>query len=241
MLRTIETRLGYHFQNPELLSRAFVHRSFLNENKDFASEDNERLEFLGDAVLNLLIAEYLFSHLPHQSEGALSALRAQVVSSDACIQYIEHLKLQEFILVGKGEKLQSSRGRLTILADVFEAILGALYLDAGLEETRRIFFSHFEPLIAQMCLNPKVNCKALLQEYVQKTMHVVPRYEVLEESGPDHSRLFLVGVFIHDKEMGRGHGKTKKEAEQEAAKHALEKHAPEKYPPEKHSSEQLAP
>lgn len=217
----IEKNIGITFQDRELLLKAFVHRSFLNEHKDLSCEDNERLEFLGDTVLNLIVAEYLFRSLPQLTEGALSALRAQAVSSCSYILYIEKLNIQEFILVGKGEKMQASRGRSTILADVFEAILGAIYLDAGLEKTRAFFFHHFEPIIADICLRPKENWKALLQEQVQKTLHLVPHYQVLEESGPDHSRQFLVGVLIGEKQMGTGTGKTKKEAEQEAAKVAL--------------------
>ena len=217
----IEKKLGYNFNDPSLLARAFVHRSFLNENKTFPCEDNERLEFLGDSVLNLVIAEYLFRNIPHMTEGSLSALRAHVVSSHSCIVFIEKLNISEFILVGKGEKMQAGRGRSTILADVFEAILGAIYLDAGLDKTRLFFFHHFEALITDMCLRPKENWKALLQEQIQKTLHLVPQYHVLEESGPDHSRQFLVGVFIGDKQMGTVTGKTKKEAEQEAAKTAL--------------------
>lgn len=217
----IEKNLNITFKDQSLILRAFIHRSFLNEHKTFSYEDNERLEFLGDAVLNLIVAEYLFRNLPQMPEGTLSALRAQAVSSSSCILYIEKLDVQEFILVSKGEKMQAGRGRSTILADVFEAILGAIYLDTGLEKTRTFFFSHFEPLIAEMCLRPKENWKALLQEQVQKTVHLVPHYHVLEETGPDHSRQFLVGVFIGEKQMGTGNGKTKKEAEQEAAKIAL--------------------
>jgi ribonuclease III len=218
----IEQHLGYHFKDPTLLARAFVHRSFLNENKSFPCQDNERLEFLGDSVLNLIVSEYLFCNLPQMTEGELSSLRAHVVSSHSCIAFIEKLHLAEFILVSKGEKMQAGRGRSTILADVFEAILGAIYLDAGFEETRRFFFSHFEDMITDMCLRPKENWKALLQNLVQKTMHLIPHYFVLEESGPDHNRQFLIGVFVGDRKLGTGSGKTKKEAEQEAAKIALE-------------------
>jgi ribonuclease-3 len=218
---TVESRLGYQFKTRFLLERAFIHRSFINEHKEFAFENNERLEFLGDSVLNLLIAEYLFHNLPEVAEGTLSSIRASIVSSDACIQYMQQLNLQEFILVGRGEKMQSGKGRQTILADVFEAILGALYLDAGLETTRHVFFFHFQTKIADMSLQPKANFKALLQEYVQKTSHVVPKYHVLEESGPDHKREFLIAVFINEKELGRGRGTTKKEAEQQAAMSAI--------------------
>ena len=218
---TIESRLGYQFKTRDLLERAFIHRSFINEHKEFDIENNERLEFLGDSVLNLLIAEHLFHNLPEMPEGTLSHIRAHVVSSDACIQYMQELNLQDFILVGRGEKMQAGKGRQTILADVFEAILGALYLDSGIETTRHIFFLHFQTKIANMCLQPKANFKALLQEYIQKTMHMIPKYLVVEESGPDHKREFLVAVLINEKEVGRGSGTTKKEAEQNAAQSAI--------------------
>lgn len=217
----IEKNLGYKFQDQSLLARAFVHRSFINEHKASHCQDNERLEFLGDSVLNLIVAEYLFRSLPEVTEGELSSLRAHVVSSHSCIAFIEKLNVSQFVLVSKGEKMQTGRGRSTILADVFEAILGAIYLDRGLEETRSFFHRHFESMITDMCLRPKENWKALLQEMVQKNLHLVPHYEVLEESGPDHNRQFLIGVYVGERQMGTGTGKTKKEAEQEAAKTAL--------------------
>ncbi|MCE5293243.1 MAG: hypothetical protein LLF94_01345, partial [Chlamydiales bacterium] len=139
----IETRLGYTFTQKELLVRAFVHRSFLNENKDIPCFDNERLEFLGDSVLNFLVAEYLYRTLPNEPEGKLSSLRSNAVSSTACTRYFEQLNLQEFMLVGRGEEIQAGKGgRSSIVADMFEALLGAIFLDGGTDKTRAFFMGH---------------------------------------------------------------------------------------------------
>lgn len=219
----VEARLGYTYKNRSLLTTALIHRSFLNEHKDVSSGHNERLEFLGDSILNLIVGEYLFQHLPATQEGTLSAIRASAVSSSACLSYMNQLHIQEYILVGKGEKMQAAKGRTSILADAFEALLGAIYLDGGLEAARHFFLSHFSSNIDQMCHTPQHNFKALLQEISQKEHRTMPEYRVLEESGPDHERLFVIGVFLHDTLFGTGTGPTKKEAEQQAAQIALNK------------------
>ncbi len=219
----IEAKLGYVFSSHELLARAFVHRSFLNEHKEANCLDNEKLEFLGDSVLNLLVAEYLFQALPNETEGKLSSLRANSVSSSACIRYFEQLQLQEYILVGRGEELQAGKGgRSSIIADMFEALLGAIYLDGGLEKARRFFMSHFQKTLEESLENPEENWKARLQEHLQKNKQKMPSYKVLAESGPDHLRHFLVGVYLEDTQLAVGSGSSKKEAERNAAKSALD-------------------
>lgn len=212
------------FSDRGLLARAFVHRSFLNENRENPCKDNERLEFLGDSVLNLIVAEYLFQKLPDVSEGKLSSLRSHAVSSHACTSYFERLNLYEFMLVGRGEELQAGRGgRSSIVADMFEALLGAVYLDGGLDSARLFFLRHFTDALDAMCLRPEQNWKALLQEYTQKNLQKMPQYRLICETGPDHERSFEVGVFLDDDCIGKGMGATKKEAERVAAKAALEK------------------
>lgn len=220
----IEAKLGVRFSHPELLVRAFVHRSFLNENKDLATSDNERLEFLGDSVLNFLVAEYLYHYLPSEPEGKLSQLRAHAVSSQACFRYFELLGLQEYMLVGRGELLQAGKsGRSSIISDMFEAILGAIYLDGGLDMAKSFFMSHYQPLLQELSRKPDQNFKALLQEMAQKKWQKVPQYLVLAESGPDHAREFEIGVYLDDHCIGTGRGNSKKEAERNAAEVALQK------------------
>lgn len=221
---TIESCLGYRFRKPELLVRSFVHSSFLNENKDAACQDNERLEFLGDSVLNFLVAEYLYQNLPDVDEGKLSSLRSHAVSSTACLRYFEQLNLQKFMLIGRGEEIQAGKGgRSSIVADMFEALLGAIYLDGGLEKAREFLMRHFKTSFDETCKQPEQNWKALLQEYTQKSWQKIPLYKVIQESGPDHLREFNVGVFVESECIAEGSGPNKKEAERHAARAALEK------------------
>jgi ribonuclease III len=217
----IEDRLRLRFAKKEILISAFIHRSYANENKDLQYLHNERLEFLGDAVLSLIVAEFLYRTLPETPEGELSTLRAMAVSASSCLQYIEKLGLETFILMGKGEQIHGGKGRTTILADLFEAILGAVYLEFGLDEARSFFLRYFAVHLEALIKNPQHNYKALLQEYLQKHMKIMPQYAVLEESGPDHDKHFVIGVYRGDALIGKGSGQSKKEAEQNAAKIAL--------------------
>jgi ribonuclease-3 len=221
-LSEVEDRLGYFFKKKSLLAQAFVHRSFYNENRDLAEEHNERLEFLGDSVLGLLISDYLYHHLPMQAEGELSRLRAHLVEAGSCSRFLIKLGVAPFVLLGKGERMNEGRGRETILADLFEALIGAIYLDGGIGEAKRVFWNHFEHEIREILEHPVRNWKAELQDLSQKRHQKPPSYKVVSESGPDHSKLFIIAAFVGDREVGRGTGSSKKEAEQEAAKHALE-------------------
>jgi len=216
----IEERLGYVFQDKNLLALSFVHRSFINEYRDLISNHNERLEFLGDSVLNLLVSGFLYRHKPEADEGELSRLRSSLVDASGCILYLKKLELEEFLLLGKGEQRNVGKGRDTILADLFEALLGAIYLDGGLEGAARFFFSHFEGTILEGLQVPSYNYKAEVQDYSQKNLGLQPKYVVEKEEGPDHAKEFLVAIYIGDKRWGEGRGRSKKEAEQEAAKDA---------------------
>ena len=219
-MAAIEAKLGYVFHDSSLLTLAFVHRSFINENRTIA-QHNERLEFLGDAILGMLISDYLYRSLPHHPEGELSYLRSRLVEASSCVNYVQSLDIASFILLGKGERMNDGRGRESILADLFEAIIGAIYLDGGLEAARTFLFTHFTDQIESILQKPLRNWKALLQDYCQKKFQQTPFYEVLNASGPDHSKLFEIAVLVDKQELGRGKGASKKEAQQDAAADAL--------------------
>lgn len=217
----IEHKINYHFSNRDLLILAFIHRSFFNEHRETTPGHNERLEFLGDSVLGLIVSDYLFAKLPLESEGHLSHLRAHLVGATSCMEFMRSLDLESYLLLGKGETENVGRGRERILANLFEAIIGAIYLDGGLDAAQKFILDHFAPNIDQVLENPLRNWKAELQDYTQKKTQKPPEYRVLEESGPPHSRLFVMAVYIEGKEIGRGEGASKKIAEQEAAEDAL--------------------
>lgn len=219
-ISALESAIGYHFKNKALIMVACIHRSFANENRDFKTH-NERLEFLGDSILGLLIAEYLFVQLPETPEGELSFLRSRLVEASTCYTFAQKLQLDSFLSMGKGERLNAGRGRDSILADFFEAVIGAIYLDGGLEAARSFIFRHFQKEIEAIIKTPVHNWKALLQDYCQKQFQVTPQYKVLEETGPDHQKHFKVAIFVQDKNWGEGIGSSKKAAQQAAAEEAL--------------------
>ena len=218
----IEAKLGYTFCNPMLLALAFVHRSFINENRDII-EHNERLEFLGDSILGFLMAEHLYRNLPKMPEGDLSYLRSRLVEASSCITYVHKMDVEKFILLGKGEKVNPGRGRDSIKADLFEAIVGAIYLDGGLEAARQFLFGNFLEEINAIVKTPLQNWKANLQDFCQKKFQVAPQYTVISETGPDHSKVLRIQVSINGDILGEGEGSSKKEAQQAAAENALSK------------------
>lgn len=222
-INKIEHKIGYTFVNKEVLALAFVHRSFLNENRSLVKEHNERLEFLGDSILGFLIAEYLYKKFPEKPEGELSALRSRLVEAKSCVYYVNKLELEEHLVLGKGEKMNChGRGRDSILADLFEAIIAAIYLDGGMEKVRLFLFSKLQNFLDDILDNPIKNWKAELQDFTQKNYQDIPSYIVIDSQGPDHCRIFHIAVNIAGKETGRGVGASKKEAEQNAAKAALQ-------------------
>ncbi|MFQ5728999.1 MAG: ribonuclease III [Waddliaceae bacterium] len=220
--REIESKIGYVFKDRSNLTLPFVHRSFVNENRDVKTH-NERLEFLGDSILGLLIAEYLYRYLPSTPEGELSHLRSRLVEASSCMAYVQKLGVDQYMLLGKGEKRNDGRGRDSIRADLFEAIIGAIYLDGGIEAARRFIFQNFSKEIESILKTPLQNWKAELQDYCQKKYHQTPFYKVVSESGPDHSKTFSITVIINNQERGYGAGLSKKEAQQAAAQDALSK------------------
>lgn len=219
-LHTIQERLNYKFHHPHLLQLAFIHRSFVNEHRDVV-EHNERIEFLGDAVLGLIVSEYLYTSLPTTPEGELSTIRSRLVEASACCAYLEQLGIAGFLLLGRGEKIQDGRGRVSILADLFEAILGAIYLDGGVESAREFFLERFAAKIQQVLEAPRTNPRGALQDYCQKWYQALPSYELLHATGPDHEKKFEIAVLLQGREIGRGVGTSKKEAQQRAAENAL--------------------
>lgn len=219
----IETRIGYTFKDRKLLLLAFVHRSFFNENRDLVNQHNERLEFLGDSVLGLIISDYLYEYLPTEDEGRLSHLRSHIVESSSCFSFVQKLSVAEHMLLGKGERMNDGRGRDTILADLFEALIGAIYLDGGLDAAKLFFFRHFLEDVENTLKEPLRNWKAELQDYSQRKYQKPPTYKVAKETGPDHSKMFHIVVYLDEREVGQGLGASKKQAEQAAAEDALKR------------------
>lgn len=220
--KEIEQKLATTFKTPEYLFCALTHRSYLNEHKDFPLDHNERLEFLGDAVLSLFISSELYLRFPQFSEGDLSFFRSKLVEAPTCVRCVKRLQIEEYLLLGKGERINVGKGRESILADLFESILGALYLDGGMEKVTTFYFFHFKDIFEELLKAPPTNWKALLQDLTQKKLQVHPEYRVVEERGPEHEKEFVVEVFWNETVWGSGVGLSKKEAQQEAAKMAYE-------------------
>ncbi len=219
--KEVEEKIGYTFRNKDLLNLAFIHRSYWNENRELVIGHNERLEFLGDSVLGLMVAEYLYQKLSTTPEGILSDLRANLVEASSCVLYVKKLALGDYILLGKGEQTNVGKGRDSILADLFEAVVGAIYLDGGYEPVQAFFFNKFADEIKGILEKPTRNWKAELQEFSQREFQQTPSYKVVEESGPSHRKFFKVAVFVGEKKVGEGEGSSKKEAQTKAAANAL--------------------
>lgn len=226
-IEALEKLLNYTFLQKSLIASAFIHCSYVNEHKDI-SVNNERLEFLGDSVLGILIADNLYTRFPEKTEGELSTLRAKLIEAHSCAIYVEKLGVDKFLLLGKGEKLNQGRGRQSILADLFEAIIGAIYLDGGLEAAKSFLWSHFESTILAMIESPEENWKALFQDLCQKKFQATPVYTTLDAHGPEHNKNFIVEVLVNGVAWGQGTGLSKKEAQRNAALDAINKHFPDR-------------
>ncbi len=219
----LEERLHYTFKNKKWLILACSHSSFVNENRKKTQEHNERIEFLGDSVLGMIVCEFLFENFLECSEGKLSNLKAKLVDAVACHQYIDRLGLNSYILLGKGELQHLHRSERRIYANFFEALVGAIFLDGGFEEAKNFFLYHFKDSIQQILNESVPNFKATLQEYSQEKYHIHPQYILVSETGPEHEKSFTVEVYVNDQVMGQGSGKSKKIAEQAAAENAMKK------------------
>lgn len=223
-LSALEAKLGFAFLNQSLLQQALVHRSYLNEHHDFAVGHNERLEFLGDAVLELVVTEYLYTHFANP-EGEMTNWRAALVNSVMLAQYGRELGLEEFLYLSRGESQDTQKkARMYILADAFEALIGAIYLDQGYERARLFIeervVQHLPNILEhKLYLDPK----SRFQESSQELLSITPSYRVLQESGPDHDKQFRVGVYLGDELVAEGVGSSKQEAQVEAAEAGLKK------------------
>lgn len=212
-----EKHIGIRFRKLELLNLAFCHRSYANESGADIS-NNEKLEFLGDSVLGLVVSEYLYRTLTDKAEGDLARIKSFVVSEDSLAEIAKSIKVDNFILIGKGEEYSGGRSKKAILADCMEAVIGAFYLDSGFKASRSFVLKYLVPEINKVLENRhKKDYKTLLQEYVQKRYKSYPRYSLVKKTGPDHDRTFWIEVTIQGKSYGPGKGKNKKEAEQHAA------------------------
>ncbi|WP_201713764.1 ribonuclease III [Rossellomorea arthrocnemi] len=221
--KTFQNQMGIQFKDEKLLKQAFTHSSYVNEHRRKPYEDNERLEFLGDAVLELTVSQFLFKKYPMMSEGELTKLRAAIVCEPSLVKFSIELNFGELILLGKGEEMTGGRERPALLADVFEAFIGAVYLDQGLETVISILEKVVYPKINVGAFSHVMDYKSQLQELVQRGSAGMIEYSILEESGPAHNRQFISRVSLNDDELGIGKGRSKKEAEQQAAQKALEK------------------
>ena len=220
----LEQRIGVVFQDKSLLQRALTHRSYINEHPNFPFEDNERLEFLGDAVIDFLSGEYLYHRFPELPEGPLTGLRSTRVRRETLASFALDLELGNYLLMGFGEAESGGRERPTVLADAFEALSGAIYLDQGLEALRRFFQPLMEEKVADALRDEAdKDPKSRLQELAQSQTRYTPRYATTSESGPDHAKEFTVQVTVGGKVYGQGTGPNKQLAAQAAAQAALER------------------
>lgn len=228
MKNTIEQlgkKIGVEFRDITILRTACTHRSYLNENKGAGLEHNERLEFLGDAVLELVVTSYLFRKYPKKQEGELTAYRSAIVNTTSLTKVAEHLGLNEFILLSKGEAKDTGRARSIILANAIEAIIGAVYMDQGYNSAANFISEQvLEVIDIEEIIKKKswIDAKSRFQEMAQEKEGVTPIYRTLKEVGPDHDKKFTLGVFLKDVQIASGTGQSKQEAEQQAAEKALE-------------------
>lgn len=220
-----EEKIGVTFKNPDFLIEAFTHRSYLNEYPKWRLPHNERLEYLGDAVLELIVSEELFVKFLNYPEGQLTVLRAALVNYQMMSRVAEEVELHNFIMLSKGERKDMGKAREVILANAMEAVIGALYLDQGLEATRAFVKKFVMPHLDEILKTKSYkDAKSEVQEIVQERLRVTPTYKVLEETGPAHKRTFKIGVYFGEKLIAEGLGASKQEGELEAAKEALKKY-----------------
>jgi ribonuclease-3 len=216
--------LGVSFHQESLLQQAFVHLSYLNENPGFAQPGNERLEFLGDAVLNFIVTEKLYEEFPKLPEGELTEIRASLVCRDTLAELASLLKLGDWLLLGRGEEANEGRAKASNLANTMEALIGALYLDQGLAKARKFILRQLKAKLEQIKAGQTTpNYKALVQELVQGQKKPTPLYRLVEATGPDHSKQFTAEILVEGNVLGRGTGRSKKAAESQAARAAWEK------------------
>ena len=222
MIESLAKRIGVEFTDQSLLQQAVTHRSFLNENRDYKLDHNERLEFLGDAVLELIVTEYLYKNYANP-EGELTAWRSSLVNGEMLASIAKGLGVEDFLMMSKGEAKDTGRARQYLLANAMEAIIGAIYIDHGYDEAKKFVLENVvvkldEILEKKLYLDPK----SYFQEKSQENEKITPSYRVVKEWGPDHDRHFIVGVYLGDELIAKGEGTSKQEAQREAAKNGLD-------------------
>ena len=222
--RTFEEKFHINFKDKNLLRQAFIHRSYINENKDTGLDHNERLEFLGDAVLELIVTKYLFDRFPDTKEGVLTAYRSALVRTESISAAARKMGMNDLLKLSKGEAKDEGRARDYILANTFEAFIGAVYLDQGYAKAKEIveqvLLGDIDTIIATGSWK---DAKSRVQEYAQEQYGKTPRYEVVSATGPDHDKHFVVAIYFGDKKVAEGEGRSKQHAQQDAAKKAIEK------------------
>lgn len=217
----LQEKIGIRFHDESVLRQAFTHSSYVNEQRGKRIQDNERLEFLGDAVLELTVSQFLYKTFPKMSEGEMTKLRAAIVCEPSLVKFAELLQFGDLVLLGKGEELTGGRQRPALLADVFEAFVGALYLDQGLDAVFSFMEKYVYPRVDKGEFAQVTDFKSQLQEFVQQDNLGDIQYRIVEEKGPAHNREFVSEVLLNNRSLGIGSGRSKKEAEQQAAARAL--------------------
>ncbi len=221
-LGLLEEKLGVQFNDYSLLTRALTHRSFLNERPEASLEDNERLEFLGDAVLDFVVGAYLYHHYPEMDEGELTSLRAALVQAKSLAAFARELELGTHLRLGYGEAENGGRERMPILCATFEAVVGAVYLDQGLPLVEKLVARFIGPALVEIIADSlHKDAKSEFQVWAQARYNITPRYDVVETSGPDHAKMFTVAVRVGEAVWGQGDGRSKQSAAQEAAIQAM--------------------
>lgn len=223
-LDQLQQRLGIKFNEPQLLAQALVHRSYLNEATGKGLESNERLEFLGDSVLSFTVSHWLHQKFPHFKEGELTNLRSSLVRTSTLAQIANQLKIGQNLLMSRGEKSAGGEKNQSLLANALEAVIGAIFLDQGTTKAKEFIKTQLSPFLDQTLSKGELkDSKSLLQEEIQEKIKETPVYKTLKEEGPDHDKIFTVGVYSQGKLLAKEKGKSKQEAEEKAAKAALEK------------------
>lgn len=223
-LTLLEEKLNLKFHDQQLLREALAHRSYLNEHQEEKLVSNERLEFLGDAILEFVVSKLLFDHFSQAPEGFLTACRSQIVQTKSLATLANKFHLGEFLLLSRGEEEGGGRENSGLLENAFEALIGAIFLDQGIMAASQFIDQHFHPLIDDLKEDNLKDAKSLLQEKTQENDKMTPNYRVLSEEGPDHAKIFTVGVYLNQKKLAEGQGHSKQEAQEAAAKAALEQY-----------------
>lgn len=217
----LQKDIEVNFKNPQILKTAFIHRSYLNEHKDFSGQSNERLEFLGDSVLSIIVSNFLFINLPKSGEGELTQIRASLVRTETLASIAKKQNLGNFLYLSKGEEESAGRNNKTILANTFEALIGAIFIDQGIEKAQKFIENNILSNWQQLTTTAVIDFKSKLQEVLQRIYHKSPKYKLLSTYGPDHNRSFEMAVLMEENVLGVGTGKNKQASAQNAAEKAL--------------------